>query len=78
MIPFNRVFAFRRPCATSGLAFAVLLLALTAMRASAVTNSHVEVFSSTTFKDAVNTTADWNTAAGKLKLPPFQPTLLGS
>jgi hypothetical protein len=54
-----------------------LLLAL-ATSASAITNSRVELFNSATFKDAANTTADWNTAAGKLKLFPFQPTLLGS
>src|SRR4029079_11745086 len=37
-----------------------------------------EDFSTTTYKDPVATTADWNTATGKLQLFPFQPTLLGS
>lgn len=46
--------------------------------AQAIPHSRVEEFDNTAFKDAVNTTADWNTAAGKLKLFPFQPTLLGS
>src|SRR5262245_36727599 len=66
------------PRATSSTAVAILLLALNAPRAGAVPSSHVEQFNSTTFKDGVNTTADWNTAAGKLKLPPYQPTLLGT
>ena len=57
--------------------FALLLLAMGAIPASAITNSHVELFNSTALKDAANTTADWNTAAGRLKLFPL-PTLLGS
>lgn len=35
------------------------------MIAHAATNSFTETFTTTTYKDAVNTTADWNTAAGE-------------
>ena len=55
-------------------AFMLLLPAL----AAAVPPSFTEDFSTTAFKDAVNTTADWNTADGELKLFPFVPTLVGS
>ncbi len=40
--------------------------------------SHTEDFTTSTYKDAVNTIADWNTADGELKLFPFEPTLAGS
>ena len=41
-------------------------------------NSHTEDFTTTAFKDTVNTTADWNTTDGELKLFPLVPTLAGS
>lgn len=37
-----------------------------------------ETFTTTTFKDVGNTTTDWNTAAGELRLPPFVPTLVSA
>jgi len=40
--------------------------------------SYTEDFTTTTYKDEVNTTADWNTADGELKLFPFEPSLVGS
>ncbi|MCP3999225.1 MAG: hypothetical protein GY722_29790, partial [bacterium] len=40
--------------------------------------SFSEDFTTTTYEDPVNTTADWNTADGELKLPPFVPSLIGS
>ena len=43
-----------------------------------IVNRVVESFNTTTYKDAVNTTADWNTSLGRLQFPPFQPTLLGT
>src|SRR5688500_692603 len=59
-------------------ALAWLLLAVAPLPAHASSHSHIEEFVNTTYKDVVNTTADWNTAAGKLQLFPFLPTLLGS
>ncbi len=57
------------------LAAAVLIgLPLTAQ----AQQSHTEDFTTTTYEDAVNTTADWNTANGELKLYPFVPSLVGS
>src|SRR5207249_3626791 len=57
-----------RECSAPAVAIAVLLIIIGAAPAQAIPNSRVELFNSTTFKDAVNTTADWNTAAGKLQL----------
>ncbi|UCF04574.1 MAG: hypothetical protein JSV33_11655 [bacterium] len=37
-----------------------------------------EDFTTTMYKDAVNTTACWDTVAGELKLPPFEVQLVGS
>ena len=54
----------------------VFLLALSVGSAGA--DPYVEDFTSTAYKDPVNTTADWNTAAGELKLPPFELSLLGA
>jgi len=39
--------------------------------------SYTENFSTTTYMDAANTTAFWDTTAGELKLEPFVPTLAG-
>lgn len=41
-------------------------------------NTFVETFTATTYKDAAGTTADWNTALGELRLPPFSPSELGN
>ena len=40
--------------------------------------SYTEDFKTTTYNDALNTTANWDTVAGELKLFPFVPTLPGS
>jgi len=45
---------------------------------SRAANTFLETFSTTTYKDPVNTTADWNTTAGALRLLPFTPTVLGT
>ncbi len=37
-----------------------------------------EYFTTSAYKDDLNTTADWNTDDGELKLFPFQPTVVGS
>jgi hypothetical protein len=46
------------------------------VRATVVTYS--ESFTATTYKDASNTTADWNTAAGELRLFPFVASEAGN
>ena len=40
--------------------------------------SYTEDFTTTTYKDALNTTADWDTTAGELKLPPLVISLADS
>jgi hypothetical protein len=59
-------------CATA------ILLAITAGLSHGQVNSLTENFTTTVYKDAVNTTADWNTGDGELKLFPFTPTLVGN
>ncbi len=44
----------------------------------AFAGSYTEDFATTAYKDTVNTTADWNTVAGELRLFPFVPTLVGA
>jgi hypothetical protein len=41
-------------------------------------DQHIEDFTSTTYKDPVNTTADWDTGSGELRLFPFEVSLTGS
>lgn len=40
------------------------------VKLSTYTKSFTESFTNTTYKDAANTNADWNTAQGQLKVPP--------
>jgi hypothetical protein len=57
-----------------------LLAALTALVSAAdagTVNRHVETFGTTLYRDTAHTTADWNTAYGQLRLPLFQPTVVG-
>ncbi len=61
------------------LSCALIALLLTLVPPSAqAQQSYTEDFTTTTYKDAVNNTADWNTADGELKLFPFEPTLVGT
>lgn len=53
--------------------FLLLMLA-----ASAVAGSFVEDFTSVLHADTLATTASWDTSAGLLRLPPYQPVLVGS
>lgn len=57
----------------------ILIFILVAVSTSAARAqlSFTEDFTTTTYKDAVSTTADWNTTDGELKLFPFAPTLTG-
>jgi hypothetical protein len=54
------------------------VLALCVSAATAGQPSYSENFTTTTYKDAVHTTADWNTGAGKLQMFPFAPSVVGS
>jgi hypothetical protein len=57
----------------------VLIVAMItfALPSFAAINVFTEHFTTTVFKDTVNTTADWDTTSGELKLFPFVPTLSG-
>ena len=55
----------------------IILMVLTIPGAAISQQSYSEDFTTTTYKDALNTTADWNTTAGVLRLPPL-PSLVGS
>jgi hypothetical protein len=54
---------------------AILILAIPALAGAQV--GYTEDFTTTTYKDDINTTAYWNTAAGELKLYPL-PQFVGS
>jgi hypothetical protein len=60
--------------------YILLLFILTGLSipAGATPQTYFEDFTTTTYKDPVQTTADWNTTLGELRLPPFVPTLTGS
>ncbi len=55
-----------------------VLIVLVCAISPAAAGNYVEDFSTTVHKDSLNTTADWNTTTGELKLFPFVPTLTGS
>ena len=54
----------------------IILMVLTIPGAALAQQSYSEDFTTTTYKDEINTTADWDIAAGELKLPSL-PTLAG-
>ena len=62
--------------------FATLTLSLTLLvvfaGAALAQSSFTENFTTTAYKDTLNTTADWDTISGGLKLFPFESTLAGS
>ena len=55
-----------------------LLVLLVAPRAQAHVFEHMEDFTTKDYCDTLNTTADWNTAAGELRPFPFELTYAGS
>ena len=57
---------------------AVAALVAWAGIANGVVNKYVEDFTTTQYKDSLNTTAWWDTVSGELKLYPFVITLAGS
>ena len=61
-----------------GLCIALALLVAAGLAAAAVKHSHTEDFTTTTYKNTILTTADWDTVAGQLGLAPFQMTYVGS
>jgi hypothetical protein len=61
-----------------GLLCCLPLLILFSITSNAAAQSIVEEFTTTQYRDPLNTTAWWDTITGELKLHPFQPTLLGS
>ena len=55
-----------------------ICLAVVALPGAAISQpSYTETFETTTYMDAVATTADWNTEDGELKLLPFVPYEIG-
>lgn len=54
------------------------LLCLIASPSRSGVRSFTEDFSTFLFRDAVYTTADWDTAAGEIKLFPFTPSIIGN
>ena len=56
----------------------LILLTISANGSQGAANSFTEDFTTTASKDPVNTTADWNTTDGELKLFPFELTLSGT
>lgn len=61
-----------------GALFLSWLLFLGVEPAKAIEHSFSEDFSTADYKDAVHTTADWSLTAGRLRLFPFTPNLIGS
>jgi len=61
-----------------GLLLPVLLVVLFSTAADATVHRYMEDFSTTQYKDTLNTTAWWDTVTGELKLWPFELTLAGS
>jgi hypothetical protein len=59
-------------------AMVLAILSLSALPGLATKHKYIENFTTTQHKDALNTTARWDTVAGELRLYPFVPTLVGT
>lgn len=57
---------------------ALLFLAVVPLSSKATVNQYTDDFTTTQYKDGLQTTAWWDTVAGELKLHPFEITLVGS
>jgi len=57
---------------------ALVLLSASPSRILSVPQSFTEDFTTTTYRDPLNTTAEWDTTAGELRLPSFECLLEGS
>ena len=53
-------------------AIAFLAIIISALPALAIGNSYIEDFTTTQYKDTLNTTAWWDTVAGELRLFPVR------
>jgi len=67
-----------RRTATHSIALVLLLGGLPAAGAWGAVNQYIEDFTTTTYRDATATSADWSTLAGELRLHPFDVSLVGS
>ena len=56
----------------------VLCLLCCAALAAATVHMYQEDFNTSHYRDAVLTTACWDTLSGELKMPPFEPAIIGS
>jgi hypothetical protein len=56
----------------------LVLCSMVAFTTAGTASSYVEDFTTTHYRDRLNTTAEWDTVAGALRLPPLQLTLAGS
>ena len=54
------------------------ILIFSTLSGNAIEHKYIEDFTTTQYKDVMNTTAWWDTVAGELKLFPFLPTLAGT
>ena len=54
------------------------ILHLSALPGLAIEHNYIEDLMTTQYKDALNTTAWWDTVAGELKIFPFVPTIVGT
>ncbi len=76
----DAVLALLTGCASVLVGLTITSLGLAGLPGSARAGSQsfTEDFTTTTFKDPVYTTADWDTVSGELKLLPFVPSLVGA
>jgi hypothetical protein len=65
-------------CLSIGMCGVICGLPATGAPSGATLNRYVEDFTTTTYKDTVNTTANWDTTAGELGILPFVPSLVGA
>ena len=56
----------------------LLLVAVLSLPAAGTVRQYVEDFTTKDYCDTLNTTADWDSLAGEIRLAPFQLTLAGS
>jgi hypothetical protein len=56
----------------------LLFVLLSAAPSEAIINEYVEDFFTTQHRDTLNTTALWDVVMGELKLPPYEPTIVGT
>jgi len=63
-----------RRVASTAVAIALAFSLLSTLPGFAAENKYTEDFTTTQYKDTLNTTADWDTVAGELGLFPFAPT----